>query len=271
MKRKSKIIAAAIALLGFSTAASVTGTVAWFTASNIVNVDGMSIQAEAEEGIVISNSDKATWTTTASAKHDGAGKTFIPASTANLSAWYHGLSDSATNGQSGVVYEDFTITETEGVNTGTTSTQVPSAKNVFLLNKFYIQSAGNYTIATQDIYLKDLVISGGSVSVELNKSLRVGVLHSSTATIFAPVSGATATYNVNGASSVTAVTDTSGTTSEVASSITIPAYTEAGTNALEFKVYVWFEGEDVAHKSANITNTLDTLSLTFKFGNKAHD
>ena len=60
MFEKIKAIMMALPLMILSTAAAVTGTVAWFTASNVVNVEGMSIQAEAEEVIVISNSDKSS-------------------------------------------------------------------------------------------------------------------------------------------------------------------------------------------------------------------
>jgi len=276
MKSNKKVaVAVGAATLGIIAATGVTSGFAWFTAANTVTINGLQFQAAAEEGIVVANSDKAAWTTSASAKHNGAGAEFIPTSTADLASWYHALSDSATNGQSGVAYETFSITEAEGVNTGTTTTQVTTAKNVYLLNSFFIQSAGAYTISAQDIYVQDLVVTvtGESVSTELNKSLRVGVKNGSTATIFAPVTGATASYTVNGANAVTAITSTAAplTTAEVAASVNIPAYNAAGSGALQFDVYMWFEGEDVANKSANITATLDSLAVSFKFGNKNHD
>ena len=274
MKNNKKIIlAAGAAALGLVAATGVTSGLAWFTAANTVTINGLQFQAAAEEGIVVANSDKATWTTTASAKHNGAGSEFIPTSTADFGTWYHALSDSATDGQSNLSYEAFTITEAEGVNTGTTATQVASAKNVYLLNKFYIQSAGAYTITAQDIYVQDLAVTGGSASTELNKSLRVGVKYGTSSTIFAPITGATATYTVNGEDEVTAITATAAplTSAEVAGSVTIPAYNASGTGALEFNVYLWFEGEDAANKSANITSTLDSLAISFKFGNKNHD
>lgn len=274
MKSSKKVaVAVGAATLGLIAATGVTSGFAWFTAANTVTVKGLNMTAAAEEGIVISNSDKNAWTTTASAKVTGAGAEFIPTSTADFSTWYHALSDSATDGQSGLTYEAFTITEptVEGVKTGTTTLQVTSAKNIYLLNKFYIQSAGAYTITAQDIYVQDLAVTGGSVSTELNKSLRVGVKHDTTTKVFAPVDGATDEYTVNGTDDVEAITVTSGTSAEVAGSVTIPAYNASGTGALEFNVYLWFEGEDAANKSANITATLDSLAVSFKFGNKNHD
>jgi len=52
--KKSKILAPALAILCLSTAASVTGTVAWFAANNTVTADGMAIRASAPASIVIS-------------------------------------------------------------------------------------------------------------------------------------------------------------------------------------------------------------------------
>ena len=71
MKKMKKIMAAAIAMMTFSTAAAVTGTVAWFTASNIVSASGMSIQADTEQGILISNEGFATWKDSVVASHNG--------------------------------------------------------------------------------------------------------------------------------------------------------------------------------------------------------
>lgn len=254
-------------LMTLSTAAAITGTVAWFTASNTVNISGMQIQAEAEEGIVVSNEGKAAWGTEATASHNGAGSTYVPTSTSELTTWYHGLSNSVNDGQSGVSYTTLTVTATNGIGAATVG---DATKNVYLLNSFYIQSSSPNAITGQDIYLKDLTVTGASVSTELNKALRVGILHDTTATIFAPITGATANYTVHDGNDVAAVTDTTGTSAVVGSNVSIPAYVAAGTNALEFKVFIYFEGEDAACKSANITATLDTLALTFKFGNKEH-
>ena len=53
--KKSKILAPALAILCLSTAASVTGTVAWFAANNVVNATGMNIHAQASYSLVINN------------------------------------------------------------------------------------------------------------------------------------------------------------------------------------------------------------------------
>ena len=65
MKKFKKILAAAIAMMSLSTAAAVTGTVAWFTANNQVNVTGMTVQTEVQGNLFIaeSNTSDAVYTT----------------------------------------------------------------------------------------------------------------------------------------------------------------------------------------------------------------
>ncbi len=294
MKNNKKfILAAGAAALGLVAATGVTSGFAWFTAANTVTVNGLNMMAAAEEGIVISNSDHATWTTTASAKYNGLDSThanapfeFIPASTRNLTNWYHGLSDDVNNGRSNLSIAALTVNEVEGVNTGTCADHFTGSKAVFLLNEFLIQSASATAITNQEIYVENVSVTAtpaDPASDELDKALRVGVKttigQTTTFKIFAPVSGATAIYYVDDAGAetpteakkveaVTSTTDPVVVTGD--SGITIPAYNSDGSTALHFKVYLWFEGEDAACKSANIKAAMDKLSITFKFGNQAH-
>ena len=277
--KKLRAMVAAIAMLTLSAASAVTGTVAWFTANNLVNVSGMNIQAEVENGIVIANQDHdpktdADWLTTVTATYGGAGATYVPTSTNTLTAWYHGLSDQANNGQSNVNYDTFgTPTVTNGVATATTSNHFTTAKNIYLVNEFYIQASAKVAIPNQDLFIEQIEISGVSGSAELDKSIRVGLMIDGTMKgIYAPVSGATLSHKVNGVGPSTVAIDVSAANdkNKVLEDVSIPAYTAAGTSALACKVFVYFEGEDVAHKSANITNSLDTLALSLKFSNANH-
>lgn len=278
MKRKSKLVAAAAALLSLSAAASITGTVAWFTANNVVNANGMNIQAEAENGMVIANETHTAdshWKTTISASHSGAGVTFVPTSTETLVTWYHGLSDEVNDGQHNVSYATFaTPTVTNGVAAATAPNHFPStAKNIYLVNDFFVQASAKQDITGQDIYIEEISITGNTGSAELDKSLRIGLMITDTfKAIYAPLSGSTLTYGVNGAASgVTAIDVSAADDSNlVLENTTIPAYTTAGTNAIKFTIFVYFEGEDENHKSANITNSLDTLALEFKLRNEQH-
>ena len=70
--KKTKIIIPALGVMLLSTAASVTGTVAWFSMNSFVNATNMNILAKAEEGIVISNEAKTLWTDSAIASKSSA-------------------------------------------------------------------------------------------------------------------------------------------------------------------------------------------------------
>ena len=69
--KKSKIIVPALGILVLSTAAAVTGTVAWFTSSNLVSVSGMQLKIDPEDGMVVANEAKSPWATSAVASHTG--------------------------------------------------------------------------------------------------------------------------------------------------------------------------------------------------------
>lgn len=293
MKKMKKIMAAAIAMMTFSTAAAVTGTVAWFTANNIVSASGMNIQAEAENGIVIANelhTADSHWLTVVDASHDGLSKTFIPTSTGNLTTWFHGLSDKADNGQSNVKYDQFITPaddDEDGVYTALSSAHFTTdAKNVYLKNDFFVQASAKSAITNQNIYIEEIAITGNTGSAELDKSLRVGLMvNDAFKAIYAPLSGATTSYTV--CTSVTqdnpstdnneysATVDTAVSAIDVSAANdsnlvytgNIPEYDTAGNTNIKFSVFVYFEGEDKNHKSANLQNTLDTLALTFKLRN----
>jgi len=53
--KKTKVIIPALGILLLSTAASVTGTVAWFSANSTVFANGMKVKATTSESLVISN------------------------------------------------------------------------------------------------------------------------------------------------------------------------------------------------------------------------
>jgi len=52
--KKSKILAPALAILCLSTAASVTGTVAWFAANNVVSAKNLTVHANTQASLIIS-------------------------------------------------------------------------------------------------------------------------------------------------------------------------------------------------------------------------
>ena len=283
--KKLRVMVASLAMLTLGAVSSVTGTVAWFTANNLVNASGMNIQAEAEQGIVVSNEAKNLWKTSATASHTGADTQFVPTSTCTTTTWYHGFASNAANGQE---YESIAaISPVDNITTpsayGTAGDGVygfldtSAWKNVYLLNSFYIQSSSINAINGQSIFVRDFEAKVGenAPAQELSKSLRVAVIKHgavSPVVIVAPVSGADAEYAVGPVGSktnYTATTTTNVDTLIIDSNVNIPAYTSNGANALQYDVFVYFEGEDEACKSNNIVASLEQLSVSFKFGNKA--
>ena len=285
MKKMKKIMAAAIAMMTFSTAAAVTGTVAWFTASNVVTASGMSIQADTEQGINISNESKLEWKESATASHTGKigenQAAFIPTSTVNGSTWYHANSDDRDSHEAYGAYTTLSVAQngSTGVYAVTNPDLSITNKNVYLLNSFYLRASIPTPVNASKLYVNLVEASAtGSNSTALNKSLRVLVNYVNNTTIlgsaiFAPFEDGSATpselvqYTVGGVDSQT-YTPYNEKNVVLAENVTIPAASNNSADAaLEIKVFVYFEGEDANCKSANIpAAVLDTLALTCKFG-----
>ena len=276
-KFKKKMLALLASMLGLVGATAATSGLAWFTAASTVQVSGMTMQAAAEQGIVISNEGKTEWKTSATVSHTGADKAFVPTSTATTTAWYHAYADDANNGQSGVEYNSITPVEYEG-ELGIDGDGVygfnenGTWKPVYLLNKLYIKSSSAAAISAQDIYVQNFTFS--TPSQALSNALRVAVVKAGENTPIIVASSATSTtsYSVHGDTATTAIlpaNTTNVTTLEVDSNVSIPAFST--DTPLEYYVYCYYEGEDVACKSANIVANLENVNISFKFGNKNHD
>ena len=270
-------------MLLLSTAASVTGTVAWFSMNNFVTAKGMNIQAKAENGIVIANaSDSATWTDESNAANAGTGLEVYPTSTNDASTWAHSSSNNADSATSNGKYTMLTTVVDDGVgfvDEDADNTFDSGESAYYLVNSFFIKSSAE--AITKTIYVTNVkaAFTGQSqTSANLDKALRVLVKSGSTVAIYAPFSGATLSYNVctayaNDTATTTATTaiDASGTDGHIAaasqaflSNHEIPAYTS--NSPTEIKIYIYFEGEDANCKSTNLAATLDTLSVEVKFG-----
>lgn len=263
--KKTKVIIPALGILLLSTAASVTGTVAWFSMNNSVSATGMKVQAKAENGIVIAQTNStsdADWKETAAALYDGAAAELIPTSTKDTSKWYHANSNAANSYAAVGEYEELTELTDGDPADGVYS---KAGKDYYLLNSFWIKSSG--VAFSSDFYVNKVkaTAAGNTSSADLDKSLRVLVKSGNDVAIFAPFAGATLSYNVHGDTATTAI-DASAVlvNKKFDTAVTYPAY--VGTSAHEVKVFVYFEGEDQNCKSANLAETLDKLSLELVFG-----
>jgi hypothetical protein len=283
MKKLRKVMAGAIAMMTLSTAAAVTGTVAWFTANNIVAASGMSIKAQAEEGIVIAEElttySDASWKTDVTAAHNGTpsdNKGYIPTSTSTAEHWYHANSESANSHQAGTgdnALQEVTPISVGSDGIGNATVKGIANRHVYLLNHFYIQSTvPTDGIANQDLQIKNVTATDSSTdekAIALNKSLRILFELDGTVQIYAPLADSNFTA-VNYAGAAKKVNGDDASPVKLAEDITIPAYV-ANSNAscLDLSVYCYFEGEDTNCKSANI-GTFASISISFKLENVAN-
>ena len=258
-----------------------------------VSATGMQVKAVAEDGLLIINEldtdTAANWKASTIASY-GSLVDLAPTSSANMSTWFHNKSDDQNDAKAGQLTATYETLSThtnwkrdEGsgktgvyyIDTDTDGVKDDNEKAYVLLNKFFIKSSGDaITLGSGntylDLYVNKIVVGATSNSAALDASLRVAVKTPNKLTIYAPVTGATTTYNVGGSDSGTEVTATTvpsgGLVNTATSTSTIPAITTAKASTIEADVYIYFEGEDAGLKSANLAATLDTLTVDIIFG-----
>ena len=278
MKTMKKLIPA-LAMLLVSAVLLGTSTFAWFSMNTQVTAKGMEVKAQAEGGIVISNSTKSGWTAEASAQITTA--SLYPTSNAKtpgtLTSWYHNKSDNADDakaGQAAGTYETLTIalsdaTNSEGVGYVDANSDSAYTAGVdaayFLMDKFFIKSSGDALTSTT-LYINKVEVTSSATLLAIDNALRVCVVVNGTAYLYAPVSvgaGPTLTYKVKG--SATDTVALAGTTKNTATGVTTIANTDQ--DAVPVEIYVYYEGEDANCKSTNISGvTVDTIAVSVQFG-----
>lgn len=279
---KMKLLSAA-GMLGISAAMLATSTYAWFTMNTEVSVKGMKVQAKAEKGLLISNSEKATWADSATAT--SANAVLFPTNTVNGVNWAHATStnaDEAQPNQQNDKYTDLTdsIVWTEGgtetgvgyVDDNSNDTyDVDTDSKYVLSNIFYIKSSAD-ALTAQNLYIKELNVTPSNTEKKIDAAMRVllvmGQGNSAKTTIFAPVS-------VSGQIDTPATVKFMNKGTEVnnvknALNTNVYANGDIGNSnetAVPVKVYLYYEGEDPNCKSTNISGIeVNDLSVEIKFG-----
>lgn len=266
MKKTLKLIPA-IAMLLISAVMLSTATFAWFSMNTTVTATGMQVKAQAEGGIVISNESKSAWNASATATNSALAE-LVPTSTKDGATWYHAVSDDAKDAKKNQTatgaYTQLTVSENAGVGTATIGSET---KAVYLVNKFYIKSSAEAVTlsGTNKLYINDVTVEkteGATPSTQLDKALRVAIkVGTDNTKVFAPITGADASYKVANTDTVTPIS--AGTKNTATDISDIPAYSGEG---IEVTIWVYFEGEDTNCKSENLTTTLNTLRVTVQFG-----
>lgn len=311
MKKKNspmRKLVAAIALLALSTVSLIGSTYAWFTMNKEVSVTGMEVKAHAEEGLLINEKAEPgnTWDELATAAQTEVAHAIQlrPASTHNLSNWWHANSKRTNNEAgygSGTVDTDNTVligtsdyyTDISSLSPQTTAAVAGSqaetnvyykdatygtsgtydnGEGFYVKYTYYIKSSSSetMTVAKNKFMVavsatkKNTETSG--TSADLDKSLRVGVKIGDNYLIFVPVSGGATEYKVTNNAGGSAYTAATVYTAETAIATTGNLSIPAVTaNGMQVDVYVWFEGEDPECKSDNLTAVLDTYNIDITF------
>lgn len=264
---KSKVIIPALAMIALTTAASATGTVAWFAANTTVNVTGMTMTATAGSNLLIAGDtigSKAKIATSSTGWGNSLTQSdasnIAPVSTVNGTAFYY-TDQAIANGdaQSGITFSTLEVDTDSGDYRKTTT---PSTYG-FLEYVFQLQATNSNTSAAKYIDLTDLTLSYTAATADLNT--KASAIHAYRAAVFvedissgAPAGGVgtlNAIYAQTGYSHFTtvegqvqAVSATNGTTAAVtyASAASSLATVAAGATT-QYKVVVraYLEGEDV--------------------------
>jgi len=324
-KKTSKKIASAAAMLLLSTAMLGTATYAWFTMNKEVQVTGMEVKAHAEEGLLINEvatANSNTWDELATANTTPTTVVMRPASTADLTTWWHANSkiyndEAGQNNLSGTVDVDSngnkyvnisTISDYDLVKSGEaaggtkaethvyykdasfgTSGSYEDGEGFYVKYTYYLKSSGDTDLSVSNLQVKVKATknttgtNASGSSDNLDPCLRVGVTMNTTASggtvagtkIFSPITTGEINYTVtsnqkgDSTASVTSTPAETGKFSEYVTlnknsdtKITIPKVTSDGTPVY---VYVWFEGEDAACKSINLTDILAAYDIDVSF------
>ncbi|MBP5223693.1 MAG: hypothetical protein J6Z35_11140 [Lachnospiraceae bacterium] len=273
VKALKKQLVAAIAMVIVSAIALSSSTYAWFASNNRVTATGMVVQATAEGGIEIAyvaDSAPGAYATSASAGMSNAQVLYPTSTTATAgsdlitSDWYHASAaiTSSSVARSGS-YTVLSLND-DGMESGTNH-------YYFVRKKFNVRSVSAVKTAT-DLKVSKVEVTGNAQA--LSKALRVAIVNGDTKVIYAPVGYTKAasetgfSYNVatavNGAGEATMGNDNVTVLYATEASAVIAAAVPATTGE-DLNIYVWFEGEDTNHKSENLADTLDSLSLTVHF------
>lgn len=270
---KKKLIPAA-AMLAISAAMLSTATYAWFTMSKDVSVQGLRVQATAADGLVISGDAKSNWKTVWNVGMEG-GVQLCPTSTDGAAdpKWVTASSrdmDDADKNTPISGYTDISLTYT---NTGVDGNVFAADEGLgrpqnddkayVLLKNFYIKSTGTEAW-NKTLYIDEVKATAvGSNTGELNKALRVLVVVNDTDHfIYAPIENYDSNTKFKGTTNLSLVS------AETDSNTTVTSIPNTDAEAINVKMYMYYEGEDQNCKSKNLAVNVDKLDISAKFGVK---
>lgn len=244
MKNFRKLIPAVCMLLLAAVMAG-TSTFAWFSMNTTVTAGTMAVSATAPTNLRIcaTNSDKdSDWSGALSLS--ASLNTMVPVSCDNTNSALAFYKVKA-NGDK--------IEYNTGAYKEDTTFEAATAGTDYYTTSFYIKAVG---ADASDLKLSTITLSAGGTK-ELDKALRVMAVCGENKFIYEPVAGAAATYKA--VKSLNTEKPVLGENIIVSNADSVLADTVTKT-AVQVTIYIWYEGQDPACKSAN---TVDMAGTTF--------
>ena len=250
--KKTKVIIPALGLLLLSTAASVTGTVAWFAANANVTATGMSITATTDSTfLVISKSSDLTANAKTVALTTATGNAY-PTNWVNTGteqsasySWVTGAGTSTSNGALSGNYSSLTISEATA-NLGKVNDKI-----YYVYDTVYVGLASGSSTPAGKKLVANATFTATAASA-YNACLTVGL-------------------DVGSDMSTTAdfdeelvLNDTTVGAHKVSGTATLVSGANLSTTATSIKIYVFFDGDNSACTTANALS-LNSISLDLEF------
>ena len=248
--KKTKVIIPALGMLLLSTAASVTGTVAWFAANATVNANGMAITAKTDsEFLVISKTSDLTANADTVALATPTGQV-LPTNWADTNgaeengyAWVTGSGTTTSNGALSGSYTALTIAEAGNFGAA-------NDKNYYVYDTVYVGLAVGSSTPSSSKKLKCTATFAAGTSSNLNKCLTIGL-------------------DVGNDMSTTADLDeriTMGNASNatVAGTAELLDGDDLSTTAIAIKIYAFFNGDNENCTTDNAIG-LDAITVNLSF------
>lgn len=261
MKKFRKLLPA-FGMLLLSSALLSTSSYAWFSMNSTVKTDGMNVQATTSQNLVISNSSKTSYLSSATATYTGT-NTLAPASTSMTGE--NGLK----SGNFYTVKEDKTINYDDGTITDDTDfelcTVTPNADNNHVAtHTFYVKvDAKDASASFGNLYVSNITVKSGTdeSSANISKALRIGIVSGAKYHLFAPIPDTDEDDDSYKGILGGAVASTYETLSVVGTTATLGS---VGVTETLVTVYIWYEGQDENCTSANSIN-VEELSVSISF------
>lgn len=254
MKATKKIVGAACALVA-AVALSAGSTFAWFSQSGTVSATGMNVKATTSKNLVISNSSTGTFGSSA-ASVNSAVMEMTPASTADGASFFYVSNPDEVDYSTGAANNGAIFAA--ATPTPVTASMTTPATYYVMEYSYWVKADAKAGTEYTTLYVSKIDVvqkaDGTTAAAEdISKALRVSVTYGTTTFIYAPVTGATATYKgivaagTKGTDTVESTADvvikTAGTVGDNLGKVT--------TTATEVKIHVWYEGQDTNCTSQN--------------------